>query len=329
MSRTNTINIHERPGGEQVFPDLNAGEEPSGKSYLYHIKTVWLFTFSDLKTIIFPSTAFGILNKLALSMQNRTTGGSSDYLHILGSIPLVILWTWINLLPFAINNQRQPEGIKEDLLNKPWRSMPSGRISPKAAKNLMLVTYVLAVIASKILGNLVQCLTLIGLGFWYNNLYGADAGVIVRNLINAAGFICFASGAMQVAVGRNESALELLGWWYGVIACIVFSTVQTQDMYDQRGDALRNRKTMPLVLGDAVARWTIAVPMVFWCWLAPWLWKLSVVGYVAPVTLGLTVAVRALKERAEAADKTTFRLWNLWMVSVYMLPLVKACEVSF
>lgn len=293
----------------------------------YHIYTIWLFTFSDLKTIIFPSTAFGIVNALAVFIEESSTNPeilALRYRHLLSAIPVVILWTWINLLPFAINNQRQPEAIQEDLLNKPWRSMPSGRLSPRSAKRLMLVTYFMAIITSKILGNMVYCLMLIALGFWYNNLRGADTSCVVRNLINAFGFVCFASGAMQAAVGKSRPVFQLLGWWYCIIACIVFTTVQIQDMYDQRGDKVRNRKTVPLVLGDALARWTIAAPMLIWCWLAPLLWESSVLGFIMPVMVGLIVAVRVLKKRTEAGDKRTFQLWNMWLVSVYVLPLVKA-----
>lgn len=133
----------------------------------------------------------------------------------------------------------------------------------------------------------------------------------MRNLINAAGFTSFASGAMQVGIGGRGSALQLLGWWSVIKACIEFSTVQTQDMYDQRGDAARNRKTVPLVMGDASARWTIAVSMVVWCVATLWLWRSSTKGYVVPVVLGLTVAVRTLWERSERGDRNTFRIWNL------------------
>ena len=30
------------------------------------------------------------------------------------------------------------------------------------------------------------------------------------------------------------------------------------------GDRARNRRTLPLVLGDWIARWTIAVPVMIW-----------------------------------------------------------------
>ena len=309
------------------------------EEWAFHLYSVWLFTRSDLKTILLPSTAFGLINGVALSLYNVDTTSPQHTLHlpshsqVLCKTPMVFLWVWLNLLPFAINNQRQPEAIREDSLNKPWRTMPSQRLSPESAKYLMLVFYVIAIVTSFFLGNLLQCLALVLLGHWYNDLRGADANCLVRNFINACGFVCFFSGALQVAIGgrgfegrRSESTIRLLGWWYVVIACIVFSTVQTQDMYDQRGDAARNRKTMPLVIGDMRARWTIAVPMAVWCWAAPWFWASSAPAYIAPVSLGLTVTVRTLWAKNEKQDKVTFLVWNCWLASVYLLPLFKAVE---
>lgn len=65
------------------------------------------------------------------------------------------------------------------------------------------------------------------------------------------------------------------------------------------GDAARSRKTVPLVIGDASARWTIAAPMVVWSCIAPRLWDSSVVGYAAPMILGAVVAMRALRMRTK------------------------------
>lgn len=305
------------------------------RKWVYHINSIWLFTYSDLKTIVFTSAAFGILNGVSASLENERALSASLNLptarQVVKRTPLVLGWIWINLLPFNIDNQRQPKAIKEDSLNKPWRTLPSRRLSPKTAKRLMLVLYPTAVIASFFHGTLTQCLGLIFLGYWYNDLGGADKNPAIRNLINGCGFVCFSSGAMQVAIGGfktevrdTESALRLYGWWYVVIACIVFSTVQTQDMYDQRGDAARNRKTVPLLIGDAPARWTIAVAVAVWCFATPWLWGSSTAGYLAPVVLGSVIASRILWKRDEKADLITFRLWNIWLVSIYFLPLIKA-----
>ena len=307
------------------------------RNWVFHTRSIWLFTFSDLKTIVLPSTTFGLVNGLAVSLNDGNLPfpnlQCASPKRILLKTPLMFFWVWINLLPFAIENQRQPSSIKEDSVNKPWRSIPSGRVSPQVALRLVLTLFPLAVIVSLFLGNLPQCLALILLGYWYNELNGADASCLIRNFINAGGFICFSSGAMQIAIGgecgaRQNSifALGPFGWWYILIAFVVFTTVQTQDMPDQRGDAARNRKTVPLVMGDASARWTIAIPMTVWSCITPRLWRSSIVGYTTPAILGAVIAVRTLSVRSERGDEMTFRLWNLWLVSIYLLPLIKAVE---
>jgi hypothetical protein len=50
---------------------------------------------------------------------------------------------------------------------------------------------------------------------------------------------------------------------------VVASTGHSQDIADQVGDRLRNRKTVSFFVGDRVARWTIAVLPAFWAVAAP------------------------------------------------------------
>ena len=80
------------------------------------------------------------------------------------------------------------------------------------------------------------------LGYWYNNLGGSDRNCLVRNSINGLGFVCYMSGAVEVA---SESALPFslpLAQWLTVVSIVVASTVHTQDMYDQAGDHARGRQ---------------------------------------------------------------------------------------
>ena len=302
----------------------------------FYLYTIFLFTYSDLKTIVIPSSLFGLTNALALSVLASSADTSPSLrlpppTHVIAQTPLIVFWVWINLLPFAIGNQRQPEAIKEDAINKPWRSLPRGYISTQSAKHLMFVCYGIAILLSLHLRNWPQCFTLIAIGYWYNDLHGGDVSCLVRNLINALGYICFSSGAMQVAINpsaRNNadssiSALRLLGWWYILVACIIFTTVQAQDMYDQDGDASRDRKTVPLVIGDGNARWTIAIPMMVWSIVTPGAWKGPLIGYTLNIGIGVIVAVRTLVYRTVRDDKKTFIIWNAWIASIYLLPLFR------
>ena len=295
----------------------------------YHLTTIWLFTFTDLKTIVGPKTAFGILS--ALSGPILTKNACPDVSEILSRIPRTAFWCWINLLPFAIDNQRRPEAIQEDSKNKPWRSMPSKRISERQAEYLMWTLYPVALISSFYWGGLKQCLGLMFLGSWYNDLGGADCSCIIRNFINACGFLSFATGATEVA--SRTQMLEnpfnnVASQWFLIVGAIVFSSVQSQDMYDQVGDGLRKRKTVPLVIGDSLARWTIAIPVGLWSVFCPMFWKLGIVSYAVSVTLGSVIIYRTLIKRTVADDKLTFRLWNMWLVCFYLMPVLKRHQGS-
>ena len=294
---------------------------------VYHFKTIWLFTFSDLKTIVLPQTAFGIAS--VLSGDVLTLNEYPQFTIVLRRVPMTLFWTWINLLPFAINNQRQPEAIIEDSQNKPWRSMPSERLSGRQAKHVMLSTYVVAFASSLVLGGLRQCLMLILLGYWYNDLGGADYSCIIRNFINACGILSFATGAAEVASASEifTTPFHSAAWqWFSILGAIIFSSVQSQDMYDQAGDSLRKRNTVPLVVGDLFARWTIAIPVALWSYICPAFWQLDIWSRGLVLLVGAVIVLRTLSMKTVAQDKTTFRIWNLWMILCYSLPLIKKLQ---
>ncbi|KUI72061.1 hypothetical protein VM1G_11830 [Cytospora mali] len=252
---SSTYNIIQFSNEQNACEGQVTGLMPFISSYAhlaaYHIKTLWLFTFSDLKTIVIPSTIFGITNALAAPVYRiRPTLESSD---MIWRVPVVFLWVWFNLIPFAINNQRTPLAIAEDSANKPWRPLPRGRLTPAHAKILMVCFYIAVPIVSvAVNGGLRQGICLVFLGTWYNNFGGADHHPVLRNTINALGYSCFTSGAMEVALAAPLplSTTGPFSRWFAILAGIILTTVHTQDMYDQEGDAIRNRRTMPLVVGD-------------------------------------------------------------------------------
>ena len=299
------------------------------RGVFWHANTIWLFTFSDLKTIVGPQTMFGILSMLSGPV--LTTKSSPGFYEIIGLIPRTAFWTWINLLPGIIDNQRNPDAIKEDSMNKPWRPMPSNRLSQEAALVLVLVLYPIAIFSSLTLGGLRQCLALIVLAHWYNNRGGADRNFLIKNFINACGYLCFTSGAAEVASasGTSTSSLKPVAiQWLLLIGAVVLTSVHTQDMQDQAGDKARGRLTLPLVIGDRPARWTIATSMVLWSVLCPTFWELGIVSYAASMSLGTLIALRTLFKTSVEDDKRTFRFWNLWMVLLYSMPLAKNYQAT-
>ncbi|RYC65864.1 hypothetical protein CHU98_g276 [Xylaria longipes] len=255
--------------------------------------------------MLLPKAVFGLLTALSCTgirgdhqRTGELTGG-----QILSRAPLVLLWVWAHLLAFNIGNQRRPESIAEDTINKPWRTMPSG---------------------------LVPSLALLVLGHWYNDRGGGDVDAFVRNLINALGYVSFATGALEVALNRplafqlgalKETQYNKLNSWMLLLFCLVFTTVHTQDMHDQEGDAARGRSSVPLQIGDALARWLVMVFVLFWGVICPYFWKLGWIGYVTTTPLAFTVAYRTMVLRTTEHDSWTFTLWNIWIMSLYTLPL--------
>lgn len=287
----------------------------------FHSYTIWLFTASDLKTIIFPSTIFAIFNAFAAESYGITSSDVSlQPRAILSRTPLVLFWVWINLLPFVIDNQRHYTAIAEDAVNKPWRVMPSGRLSQSQAKRLMLSLYPLAVLSSFALGGIRQSLMMLLLGYWYNNCGGSDSNSVTRNFINALGFLSFIWGAMDVVVASNLPSTPALVGWMAIIGAIVFSTVTTQDFPDQVGDKLRQRRTLPLEIGDVSARVITSTTMLMCTFVCAWYWGFSVAS-IPVIAVGLTMSWRQLALRSEAQDKITLNCWTFWMVLIYVLPL--------
>ena len=290
--------------------------------FRYHVKTLWLFTFSDFKTIVIPSTIFAILTSLSgPSLTTKPTVPA--FTCILSRLPFIVVWIWLTLLLVDIANQRHPNSVLEDSFNKPWRPLPSNRLSTFEARRLLLVAIPIILAINKIFlpqGFTATVIAIIG-SYMYNDLGGADESFLVRNLMNAAAITCFGAGAALVACGEQTTLNGNAYWWLAIIAAIVTTTMQVQDMEDQEGDRARGRATIPLLWGDRTARHTIAVLVPMWSFVCPAYWDLDVVGFIMPAALGLGIAARTLSLKSVSADEGTWRMWNLWMMALYVLPV--------
>lgn len=170
--------------------------------------SIWLFTRSDLKTIVIPQSIFGILGGLP---QSRLTQGDRTSSEVLWRAPLVAFWVWIILCPFNIDNQRSPASIEQDKINRPWRPIPAKRLTPKHALGLQLFFHTVALLYSCGVGGIYQWVSGIILGWLYNVVGLADRSCIGKNAVNAFGYVTFASesfcGSQRIYPGNN------LPWW--------------------------------------------------------------------------------------------------------------------
>jgi len=226
--------------------------------------------------------------------------------------------------------------VLEDAVNKPWRPIPAGLITPEQSQAILRWAVPLCLAFSSFAdsgsaGLLLPSATLMCFVWLYNDLDGSAAGPVQRSAINAAGLACFGWGALAaltVPLAGTEAATaaappQTVKLWIVIIAAIVFTTVHAADFPDVEGDRERGRQTMPLVYGEDVSRrflavtapaWSVA-SLVFWhvefgfSWVAP----MAVSGYMA----GLTVT-----RRDHGSDEIVWKLWCLWIVVLFLLPVV-------
>ena len=268
---------------------------------------------------------FGIA--AALSGPRLTNNASPDLLKVLRRLPSVILWNWLNLLIFDLANQRHPESVVEDTVNKPWRPLPSGRISIAQTRRLLLFALPVVLGINYYLGAWEETVLLFTLTWIYNDLGGGDDGFIVRNLVIAVAFSQYNKGALRVAARIGFSVPPTAWWWLCITSGVIGTTMHIQDLKDQEGDRARNRHTAPLVLGDGPARWTIAIPTAIWSVACPTVWQLDFLGYALPVGVGMIIVIRVLLLRGFVADKRTWWLWTAWTGIIWMTPLLKDYSV--
>lgn len=262
-------------------------------------------------------TAFGVSCALAGPLG---TNQLPEVYEILSRLPQVFLWLWMNCFLFGLANQRLPGSILEDKINKPWRALPAGRITPENTRRFLLATIPLVMLASLYLGGTVETLGHAILTWMYNDLGGSDDFYVVRNSINGLGFICYGAGSAKVAAGReNLTPQEYL--WAGIVGAIILSTLSMQDLPDVEGDAAKGRLTSPLVNGEAFCCWEIAIPILLWSTICPMFWHAGWNGYIAPITIGYYLAFRILRYRTVDAHKVSWKIWCLWTGSLYILPL--------
>ena len=278
---------------------------------------------------ICPWTVAGMVN--ALSGPTLTTNTSPDLQAIALRIPHAFLWMWLTILAFAVTNQRSASSISEDAANKPWRPIPSGRLTATQSRNLLLVILPLVLVITTWLGAGNTAAIALVLTWMYNDLGGSDIHYIIRNLINASAMIVASMGITRVAMHSSNREFDFnhTGYqWLGIKAGIIFTTLQVQDLRDQEGDRLRGRQTLPIVLGDSIARWSVAVPILFWSFFCPFYWNGDFWAYLLPLALGLLLSTRVVALRSIETDQLTWKLRGLWTFSVFMLPLYTSMRTA-
>ncbi|KAI8633820.1 UbiA prenyltransferase family-domain-containing protein [Xylariaceae sp. FL1651] len=285
---------------------------------------IWEFTESNFDTFVVPNTAFGVLGAFAAPILTEGFQQQPTALEILWRFPLALAFNWYSVLIFDLANQRSPESIQEDLLNKPWRPIPTGKVTASQARRSMLVAIPLVLLFNYLLGVWRQGLFILVITWLYNDIRGGDE--IVRDLIISIAYGMFNSASLEIAVGGGEYTDISISRggiiWTAIISGVILTTMQVQDLKDQAGDRTRGRQTIALWLGDRFSRISIAFFICFWSVACLFFWDPRPYGYVIPAVSGAVTAYRVLFKKTPREDAATWRWWCFWTITLYLLPII-------
>ncbi|KAI9038716.1 UbiA family prenyltransferase [Aspergillus affinis] len=285
---------------------------------------VWDLSKNDIPTFVLPNTAFGIASAIVAPALTYYPESPRIGPLLVQCTPWILLFNWSNLLVFNLANQRLADSIQKDRVNKPWRPLPRGRITPTQATRFLLGA---VPVVNAELGAVRESAGIVILAWKYNDLRGGDE--LTRDPIIAIAYTIFNVSSLQIAVGSaSAKVLEFTttGYcWLGMIAGMILTTMQVQDLKDQRGDWARGRKTWPLVMGDRLSRRWIAGSVNGWSLAAVGFWNVSVYLSVGVVLLGAWVGSSVV---LGTGDGRTWR-WCLWQCCSLHFACLENLEWTF
>ncbi|THH08109.1 hypothetical protein EW145_g2932 [Phellinidium pouzarii] len=215
---------------------------------LYHVQTLYLFTKADIKVIVLPVTCLA---------------AASAPLTSLSCLPHIIFWIWIQTLQLGLSNQTlDPE---EDKQNKPYRPLPSGRVSLRTAIILRWILPIVCCVWSASYSTLLLYLGIINciLIIIYDEMGYAAGHWFIRNVLNALGHASLESGACLLA-GKDVNVLDPVSFRSVVCSAgIILCTIQAQDFKDAIGDAA----TCLAAASAPLASLSRLPHVIFWVWL--------------------------------------------------------------
>ncbi|KAH8987291.1 UbiA prenyltransferase family-domain-containing protein [Lactarius akahatsu] len=269
-------------------------------------RILYLFTRSDLKTIVLPVTFFAYLASPSTTPDRML---------------FAMLWTWLHLLQFCVSNQSMdPE---EDSSNKPWRPIPSSLISVDNARNLRWMLLPLCISVSVRLEAYWQGMSL-ALAFLAHNEFGLHSHLFMRNICNAWGYASFNAGAFAIASGQSTVTTRTM-ISFAINALIIISTIYAQDFRDEVGDKRMGRQTIP-ILWPKGSRIGIFMALAAWSICLSWACGLCSFFSVPFCAWAMFVGLRFFWKRTAEADQRSYRYYNIWLAAaqVVHVPVIAA-----
>ncbi|KAJ6504033.1 UbiA prenyltransferase family-domain-containing protein [Mycena vulgaris] len=275
----------------------------------YHVLTLYFFSRTDIKTVFVPVTLFALV--CAPACHKQPTSRAME----------CMFWLWLQILPFNLANQTSATGITEDSENKPFRPLPSGRLTLRKAKVLRRMVLFFGLALSATYGPQIFLINvgLVILVIIYHDFHG-DTHWLSKNIMNAGGYAFFQSGSTLIAACDRRHFGELAKLSLILSFAIIATTIHVQDFQDREGDGRAGRRTLPIVF-PVKSRYTIFFGLTSWSIILCRVWPLNVITQWMVMLLGTVVGCRCVALRTVRDDEFTYFLYNVWLLVAFSLPI--------
>ena len=208
------------------------------------------------------------------------------------SIPIILAMLAVFFETAAGNVINDYFDYNIDLINKPERPMPSGRISLKSGRNygylLFFAGTVCGFLISYITNNWIPfTIVLIADIVLYLYAYKLKATPVIGNL--AVGFMTgfgFVFGGFTI----NNPSIVLVSIYLGFFAFVMTTAREiVKDIEDIEGDKMDGARTLPILIGEKIPAYISAILIVIDCILCPVLYFNHIFGIYYLVVICIAV----------------------------------------
>lgn len=199
------------------------------------------------------------------------------------SIPIILAMLTVFFEISAGNVINDYFDYKIDLINKPHRPIPSGRISPKTGRNYAYILFFLGTVCGFLISYINKdwtafIIVLIADIILYIYARDLKSTPLIGNL--TVGFmtgLCFAFGGYAI----NNPQIIATSWFLGFFAFIMTTAREiTKDIEDMEGDKAEGARTFPILYGAKLSAVIAFALIIIDCALCPLLYFYQVFSIV-------------------------------------------------
>lgn len=208
------------------------------------------------------------------------------------SIPIVLAMLAVFFETAAGNVINDYFDYNIDLINKPERPIPSGRISLTAGRNYGYLLFLLGTICGFLISFLTDnwipfIIVLLADIILYLYAYRLKSTPLIGNLTVAfmTGF-GFVFGGFSI----NNSSIILISLYLGFFAFVMTTARElVKDIEDMEGDKAEGAKTLPILYGEKITATLAFILIVVDCALCPLLYYNHIFGFYYLIVIAIAV----------------------------------------